>query len=242
MKMYVESANWFHLLTSPADYEEEAGIYTQTLLDLAPGAVTLLELGSGGGNNASWMKRRFKMTLVDLSSEMLALSKTINPELEHIQGDMRFIRLDRQFDAVFIHDAICYMTTPQDLLQALITAYQHCKPGGAAVFCPDLVKENFQPDTDHGGHDSPDGRAMRYLEWFWDPDPSDNQYIADYSYLLREVDGSVKVEYDRHICGLFRQQEWLDLIQQAGFIPGVLPFRHSEVPVGSIFFTGKKPL
>jgi len=42
---------------------------------------------------------------------MLELSRTINPEAEHILGDMRTLRLGRTFDAVLIHDAICYMTT-----------------------------------------------------------------------------------------------------------------------------------
>jgi len=35
---------------------------------------------------------------------MLELSRTINPELEHLVGDMRTIRLGRTFDAVLIHD------------------------------------------------------------------------------------------------------------------------------------------
>ena len=74
-------------------------------------ATTLLELGSGGGNNASHLKHRFECTLTDLSPEMLALSRTLNPECEHIEGDMRTLRLERTFDAVFVHDAIAYITT-----------------------------------------------------------------------------------------------------------------------------------
>jgi trans-aconitate methyltransferase len=46
------------------------------------------------------------LTPVDLSTEMLAISRTLNPECEHIAGDMRTSRLERRFDAVFIHDAI----------------------------------------------------------------------------------------------------------------------------------------
>ena len=48
------------------------------------------------------MKRDFEMTLSDLSAEMLEVSRGINPELRHIQGDMRSLRLDGpKFDAVF---------------------------------------------------------------------------------------------------------------------------------------------
>ena len=80
--------------------------------DVAIGdARTLLELGSGGGNNASHLKTRFDCTLTDISPEMLALSRSLNPECEHLEGDMRTLRLGREFDVVFIHDAISYLTT-----------------------------------------------------------------------------------------------------------------------------------
>jgi trans-aconitate methyltransferase len=178
---------------------------------------------------------------VDLSPRMLAGSRLLNPECEHIEGDMRSVRLDKQFDAVFIHDAISYLVCLEDLRQALETAFLHCKPGGAAVFCPDWVRENFKPYTGHGGHDAPDGRGLRYVEWFWDSDPSDTSYLCDFAYLLRAQDGSMQVEHDRHELGLFATQEWMNLIREVGFEPFVMPFTHSEVEEGSIFFTGKKP-
>src|SRR5205085_10089003 len=113
----------------------------------------VLELGSGGGNTASHLKKHFSMTLVDRAPGMLAASKTLNPECEHIAGDMRTARLGRTFDAVFIHDAIMYMLTEADLRSALQTARVHCAPGGAALFVPDWMKETFAPRTGHGGHD-----------------------------------------------------------------------------------------
>ena len=49
---------------------------------------TLLELGSGGGNNASHMKAHFAPTLVDASAGMLDVSRALNPECEHVEGDI----------------------------------------------------------------------------------------------------------------------------------------------------------
>jgi SAM-dependent methyltransferase len=91
---------------------------------------SVLELGSGGGNNASHLAKHFSMTLVDSSPGMLAVSRALNPGCEHVEGDMRTVRLRREFDAVFVHDAICYMTTPDDLLDAIETAFVHCRPPG----------------------------------------------------------------------------------------------------------------
>jgi hypothetical protein len=53
---------------------------------------------------------------------MLELSRGLNPECEHVVGDMRPLHLGRQFDAVFVHDAVMYMTTEDDLRQAMETA------------------------------------------------------------------------------------------------------------------------
>jgi ubiquinone/menaquinone biosynthesis C-methylase UbiE len=69
---------------------------------------SVLELGSGGGNNAFHYKHWVpnvkhwvpNVTLTDPSPGMLALSRTINAECEHVGGDMRTLRLGRAFDAV----------------------------------------------------------------------------------------------------------------------------------------------
>ena len=154
---------------------------------------------------------------------------------------MRTVRLGRQFDCVFVHDAIAYMTTEADLRRAIETAYVHCRPGATALFAPDHVRENFRASTDHGGHDGAD-RGLRYLEWTWDPDPADRSYVVDYAYLLRESDGSMHVEWDRHIEGLFARGDWLRLLADVGFQPRVVAFEHSELEAGQYeVFVGRRP-
>jgi SAM-dependent methyltransferase len=153
------------------------------------------------------MKAHFTMTLTDLSEDMLATSRELNPECEHILGDMRTLRLDRDFDAVFAHDAVSYLTTREDVRATVKTAAVHLRPGGVALFVPDHVRETFRPSTDHGGTDSQD-RAFRYLEWTWDPEPDDDTYVAEYAFLIREGD-EVRVEHDRHVCGAFPRNVWL---------------------------------
>jgi SAM-dependent methyltransferase len=222
-KLYAELASWWHLLSAPADYADEAAFFRQVLLDVCVKPPrTLLELGCGGGNNASHLKTSFEMTLVDRSAAMLAASRSLNPECEHIQGDMRSIRLGRLFDAVFVHDAIMYMTKKDDLRSAVETAYVHCRVGGVALFAPDHTRENFVPSTKHGGHDG-ETRSLRYLEWVYDPDDADSTTVTHFAYLLRDVDGRVRVEQDTHICGLFARADWLHLLQEVGFQPEAKP-------------------
>jgi SAM-dependent methyltransferase len=217
-KMYNELAKWWPLLSPPEDYVDEAEFFLPLLAEItANPTAAMLEIGSGGGNNALHMKAAFaSVTLVDLSPQMLEVSRQLNPDCEHIQGDMRTLRLDRTFDAVFIHDAIDYMTTTEALKQAIETAYVHCKSGGMTLFVPDQVRETFEPSTDHGGEDG-DGRAIRYLEWSYDPDENDTTYITDYVIVMREGDEPVTVENDRHVVGLFPRDEWLRLLRESGF-------------------------
>jgi len=236
-------APWFHLLTPPTEYADEAAFALGLMREHVVGPLeTALELGSGGGNMASHLKRSLQLTLTDVSPAMLAISATINPECEHLLGDMRTLRLARTFDAVLIHDAICYMTSEADLRAALATAAEHLRPGGVAVFVPDHVRETFMPATDHGGQDGSlqtDGRpgpALRYLEWATDPDPSDTTYQVDYAILTRTEDGTVRVRHDQHIEGLFPQETWLSLLEDVG-----LRARAVDDPDDRVIFVGTRP-
>ena len=214
-RLYHEFAGWFHLLTAPPDYAEEAGEIARLIEAEAPGARTLLELGCGGGNNASHLKRRFECTLTDLSPAMLEVSRGLNPECEHVEGDMRTLRLGRRFDAVLVHDAIVYMTTEDDLRAVFETAFEHLGPGGVAVFLPDCIRETFAEKTRHGDHDGA-GRSLRYLEWTHDPNPADSTYEVDFALVLRE-DGTTRVAHEHFVEGLFAEAEWLSWLRESGF-------------------------
>ena len=216
MRLYAELADWFHLLTHPSDYEEEANHIVQVVDAAFLGeAKTLLELGSGGGNNASHLKSRFTCTLTDVSAAMLELSQTLNPECKHIQGDMRTLRLGSTFDVVLVHDAIAYMTTEDDLRAVLDTVSAHLRAGGVGILVPDTTRELFAPQTRHGGHDG-DGRRLRYLEWDHDPDPDDTTYDVEFVVVLMEDGEDVRVEYDHHTCGVFAETLWDRLIADVG--------------------------
>jgi SAM-dependent methyltransferase len=238
-KLYGELADWFHLLTAPEDYAEEAELYRRLLVERADGPVdTVLELGSGGGNNASHLKHHFTLTLVDRSPGMLQLSRELNPECEHVEGDMRSVRLERTFDAVFVHDALAYVTTEPDLRAVLETAYAHCRPGGSALFVPDYVTDTFVSRTAHGGHDASDGlRGLRYVEWV--QQPVGETYAVDFAYLLRDGD-RIHVEHDRHMCGLFSRETWLRGLEETGFDANTVEPQFDDEPAGQVIFACRR--
>jgi len=237
-RMYAQLADWWPLVSDPADYEEEAEVYRATLEELSPTPVrTLLELGSGGGNTASFLKAHFEMALVEPSMGMREVSRALNPECQHLPGDMRTVRLERMFDAVLIQDAIGYMTTEEDLFAALRTAHAHCKPGAVALFAPDCTKESWRPRTDCGGNDR-GARSLRLLEWCFDPDPEDTTYLCAFAFMLREANKPIRYERDEHMMGLFPEATWLRLIEEAGFTPRALPYKHSGSEYPHEMFAG----
>jgi SAM-dependent methyltransferase len=233
-KLYADLAEWWPLVSAPADYAEEAAFYAQLLSDACQDQPkSILELGSGGGNNASFLKKQFEMTLVDRAPGMLAVSTSLNPECEHLQGDMRTVRLNRQFDAVFIHDAVCYILSEQELRQVIETAWLHCRAGGCVLLCPDCVRETFREDVKTGGHDGPD-RQLRYLEWTVDINPDDTVFETYFTFMLRETGQEIRFVNDVHHMGLFSRDTWTGLLSEIGFRAESVPFVHSEIEPGTI--------
>lgn len=241
-RFYDDLAVWWPLISPSGEYAEEAAFIATVLRSASIPVREVLELGSGGGHNAVHLKATFAMTLVDLSEGMLDVSRRLNPECDHHRGDMRLVRLDRCFDAVFLHDAVDYMVTEADLRRAIETAFLHCRPGGVAVFVPGWTWETFEESTDHGGNDAPDGRGVRYLEWSWDPDPDDRSGLTEYVFLLRDVDGSVAAVHETHQFGLFGEEQWLGLLAEAGFDAHVVPEVTTEDRTPRQIFVGHRPV
>jgi SAM-dependent methyltransferase len=219
MKLYTELAEFWPQMSGPEEFKHEAALFKRVLTkSIKPAPRTLLELGGGSGFVASHLKSRFRMTLVDLSPRMLAISRNLNPELEHIEGDIRTLRLGRTFDAVFVHDSIAHMLTQKDLKAAIKTAFVHCRPGGTALFVPDETRESFVPATEHGGKGN-----VRYVQWTTDPNPRDTTILVDFGILIRdEHDGEARVVHERQNHGLFARAVWLQLLSDAGFRPSIV--------------------
>jgi SAM-dependent methyltransferase len=242
-RLYRDLAAWWPLISPPDEYAAEAGFLGRLLGSVQAPVREVLDLGSGGGHIATHLKGWLSLTLVDISADMLTVSRALNPECAHVQGDMRTIRLGRRFDAVLLHDAVDYVTTRADLRRVITTAYAHCRPGGFAVFVPDYTADTFSPGTGRGGGSDGNGRRASFTERTWDPDPSDDWIQADYEFVLQAADGAVMVVREQHRLGAFRQATWLRLLTSAGFEaeePGAKAAADGGVPPRHLF-TGRRP-
>jgi SAM-dependent methyltransferase len=241
-ELYDSLADWWPVISPPSEYAEEAALYVAMIRGAARSEVReVLELGSGGGNNASHMKREFALTLVEPAEGMREVSRALNPECTHLAGDMRDVRLGRTFDAVFVHDAIMYMVTEDDLRAALATLAAHLAPGGVALVAPDATTETFREATEHGGGEDAGGRRARYLQWTLPPEPGETSYATHFAFLLRTPDGTVRSVHDVHREGLFPRATWLRLFHEVGLAASLAPRTIEGVEYDSFIASREAP-
>jgi SAM-dependent methyltransferase len=218
-RLYDELAGWWPLISPPEQYAADAQSLARVFAAAPRPVREVLDLGSGGGHVAWHLKEQLDLTLVDISAPMLAVSRELNPECAHVQGDMLTIRLGRRFDAVLVHDAVDYVTTEGELLQVAQTAFGHCRPGALAVFAPDHTADAFRAGTGGGGGSDETGRRASFRERTSDPDPTDEWIESEYEFTLRTADNRVEVVRETHRLGAFRLETWQRVLAAAGFDP-----------------------
>ena len=180
--MYSDLAPWFHLLTHPTDYADEAAFVTRVVDDVGDGdARTLLELGSGGGNNASHLKARFACTLTDLSpddarAEPDAQSRVRAPRGRHADASARTHlrrRLHPRRDLV-----------PDDRGRSPRGDRDRGRPRAAGRRRhPDAGRDDeiFQPETDTVATTARTGAASATSSGRMRPSRTRSTYVVDYA-------------------------------------------------------------
>jgi SAM-dependent methyltransferase len=182
-------------------------------------ARTLLNLGCGGGKNDFTLKKHFAVAGVDISENMLANARRLNPEIEYAVGDMRTVRLGRMFDAVIIADSIDYMLTEGDLRAAFFTAFAHLKSGG--VFCTyaEVTRERFQQNETECSTYARGDVDIAFLNNSYDPDPTETTYESTFVWLIRRAFSSMPA--CRQPCATARRRE-MSVVGEARMMPSAL--------------------
>jgi ubiquinone/menaquinone biosynthesis C-methylase UbiE len=141
MSVFESYADYYDVLYFDKDYDAECGFlesifgkYSNKLIK------TVLDLGCGtGGHALTLVERGYKITGVDMSSEMLEIGRRKAEkreiDIEFIQGDIRKIELNREFDAAISMFAVMsYKITNEDLISAFRTASRHLEKNGLFIF------------------------------------------------------------------------------------------------------------
>jgi SAM-dependent methyltransferase len=238
-RLYDDLDYLWPLVSRPKDYAEEAGYWRLVLREvLGPGRHNILEFGVGGGHLLSHLTSDFAATAVDISPKMLAHSMRLNPSVKHLQGDMRTVSVGGKFDAVTIHDAISYMLTEEDLRATFANAAAHLRPGGVFITTPDDYRDSFHEPSVECRTNSLGPTQLTYVEYTYDPDPTDTTVQTIYTYFILER-GRLRIELDRHITNLFPKSTWARLIEEAGFAFEERTYHLSEDGIDYVMLVGK---
>ena len=262
-RMYDDFAHFWPLISHHSDYEMEAVHWRNALTsELGQGRLRILELGVGGGNNlhhilypncddslsadavchGDHMLRDLPAhdaAVVDASEKMLANCNRLNPTVAQHIGDMRTVRLCEKFDAVLIHDAVCYLMSEDDINATLATARAHLRDGGVLIMAPDWYTETYPGTQIDAGIRRDATTEFASIEFDHDPDPDDNMLESVFVYIFKDADGRARVEIDRHITGIFPLSTWLALMEAAGFRAKTMPYPVHEDGRDGYLLVGK---
>ena len=161
----------------------------------------------------SGLKKHLRCEGIDLDDNLIAISKTRNPELVHHIGDMRQFDLAKRFDVVTcLFGSIGYLPDIDALNSGIQSMTQHLAKGGLLIVEPWLT-----PDVFKAGHlgslfiDNDDLKIARINI----SRVEGRQSILDFHYLVGTPTG-VDGLYEEHRMTLFTNEEYLAAFQNAG--------------------------
>ncbi len=155
MRIYTDYARVYHeMYQSIFNYENEFQLYDKSLSKLK--CKKILEIGCGSGNLAKYfIKKGYDYTGLDVSKEMIELSKELVPEGKFIRADMRNLELNEKFDAVIVTGrTFTHLTTNHDVMFALRSIHKILRKDSWLLFDNFNAHEIFTNFKDHMTHKS----------------------------------------------------------------------------------------
>ena len=228
MSVFGTYARYYDLLYADKDYAAEAAYVERLILEVAPQARTILDLGCGTALHASLLAAKgYEVTGIDASETMLArgaqrleaLSEDVKRRVHLLQGDICSLRADGTFDAVVsLFHVMSYQTRTSELKAAFANARAHLVPGGVFVFDfwygpavltvrPELRTRYLEDDVIH---------ATRIA----DPvmQPNENVVEVNYRVTIRDKASGAEEEIrETHRMRYLFLPEVIDLLAGAGF-------------------------
>jgi len=212
--VFEETARYYDRIYAFKDYAAEASkIRAIVEEELRTGGRRLLDVACGTGLHLEHLKAHFDAEGLDLSPELLEVSRERNPEVTHHLADMRTFELDARFDVVTcLFSSIGYMTTIDDLHRATERMASQLVPGGLLIVEPWLTPDAWRPNTVHGLFvDEPELKIARVNTSLTEGRVS----VFDLHHLIGTTEGTRHV-VEHHELGLYTIDEMTEAFAAAG--------------------------
>ena len=211
--MFKETARYYDRIYAFKNYVAEASKVAGIVeVELRSGGRRLLDVACGSGLHLEHLKVQFDAEGLDLSPELLAISRERNPELTHHVADMRSFKLEARFDVITcLFSSIGYMTTLEDLHSAIARMADHLVSGGLLIVEPWLTPDAWKPNTVHALYiDEPELKIARVNTSLTDGRVS----VFDLHHLIGTPERTEHV-VEHHELGLYTIEEMTEAFEGA---------------------------
>ncbi len=196
---------------------------------------TLLDVACGTGTHAGFLSQYYQVTGTDLNANMLKVARKKHPEIRFVEGDMRSLDLNGQFDAITcLFSAIGYMKTKPDLQKAVKSMSHHLLPGGVLLVEPWFSQEQWNVGrVSINRVEKPDIKIVRMSL----ARKRGRVSLIEFQYLVGTSKGIEHLTEQLEL-GLFDHKEYLDAFTRAG-----LQVAHDPEGIfGRGLYIGTRPL
>lgn len=247
--MYDDFAGVYDTLMDDYDYDAWSAYYLTLIRDALGGfPARMAECACGTGSlTVRFAQQEMAVIGVDISAPMLRRAEEkarkwgVQPAF--VRQDMKALQLPRRVGAVLATcDGVNYLTTPQDVMAFLKSAYDALLPGGVLCFdCSSRYKlEKVMGDAFFG--EERDGIAM-----LWQNTLQCQSHVLtmDITFFVREDDGRYRRFREQHHQRAHSEEEICLWLREAGFEDihayGEMHFDDPTETDLRIHYTARKP-
>ena len=200
-----------HMYQTFIDYDDEFKFYSALIKKYNKQSV--LEIGCGTGNLAKhFINSNLNYIGLDLSDDMVKLSKLKNPNGKFIQGDITCYNLEEPVDSIIITGrTTSYLLTNKAINDALKASHKNLKKEG--LLCFDFIDANRFLKEIKGGkkvnHQALFNNKKYLRESFFNTNTSDN-FMFDWASKYYKVNEGIKelIAEDNSEVRAFTKNEW----------------------------------
>lgn len=214
-QLYKKFARYYDKIYQNLDHEKECDFIKWAVDNHKTSTENnLMDVACGTGRHVQFLKEDFKIVGVDINPEMLRIAREKLPDVEFIEGDMKKLDVNHEFDVLIcMFSAMNYNTTPEELKTTLKNFYTHLKKGGVLIFDLGINKENWIEGLVSVDSVVDDGVKLARI---CQSHLEDGIFNANFIFLTKE-NGKVDFDIDQHELGVFGIETVWEIMENIGF-------------------------
>ena len=214
---YKRLAEIYDCVYSFKDYKKESDIVHRVIQKYSrSGGRELLDLCCGTGAHIQHLRKRYIVTGLDKSPQMLKIARTRNKSVRFVRADMNSFHLKKKFDAIVcLFSSVAYLRTKKNFATFASRCLKHLKPGGVLIIEPFVSEKLYKKSTIPFAlvSEQPKLRVLRMNAH----GPVRNHQTRLVMHYLVGTKGKVEHRTDIHSVGFIEPEDMVKILKARGF-------------------------